>query len=549
MSVIAEACQRISQHWRATRAHTLCYPADKAAHAPQVISVRPYIGVLAVLLGSVISTLDSRITVFGLADVRGGVHASFDDGAWITTTLTVGQMLVGPVSPWLGAVFGVRRVLMAAASIFCVSNLLLPFSPNLGSVLACQMISGIASGTFIPLTIGFVVLNLPPRLVIYGVAAYSMNLELSLNVAASVEGWFCDNWSWHWIFWDTALMAPLMLLCVFFGMPRQPINRDLLKSADWAGMLYAALGFSMLYAALDQGNRLDWLNSGLVNALLLGGAILLIAFVVQELTSPRPWINLRYAARGNIPILVLLITFFRFALLSTSYLIPQFLTTVQNFRAIEIGGVLLWIALPQFLLAPTVATILRFVDARLTLATGFALVAVGCFMAGGLTQVWAGDNFLSSQIVQAMGQSLGLTSLVWFFLHHLEPSEVLTFGAVLQTGRLFGAQLGSAFIQTFVRVQEQTYSNVIGQHVETGSFATVQRLQQYVGAVMSRSVGQAGAEARGVGLLARAVQTQADVLSYIDGFMVIGFAAIGVLLLMLLLREPPGLPIRASSDR
>jgi MFS transporter, DHA2 family, multidrug resistance protein len=548
MSVIAEAFQRISQHWHVTRANTLCCPADKAAHPPQAISIRPYIGVLAVLLGSVISTLDSRITVFGLADLRGGIHASFDDGAWITTALTVGQMLVGPVSPWLGAVFGVRRVLMAATSIFCVSNLLLPFSPNLGWVLAGQLVSGIASGTFIPLTIGFVVLNLPPRLVIYGVAAYSMNLELSLNVAASVEGWFCDNWSWHWIFWDTALMAPLMLLCVNFGMPRQPINRELLKSADWAGMLYAALGFSMLYAALDQGNRLDWLNSGLINALLLGGAILLIAFVVQELTSPRPWINLRYAARGNIPILVLLITFFRFALLSTSYLIPQFLTTVQNFRAIEIGGVLLWIALPQLLLAPTVATILRFVDARLMLATGFALVAVGCFMAGGLTQVWAGDDFLPSQIVQAMGQSLGLTSLVWFFLHHLEPSEVLTFGAILQTGRLFGAQLGSGFIQTFVRVQEQTYSNLIGQHVQTGSFATVQRLQQYFGAVISRSVGQSGAQARGVGLLARAVQTQADVLSYIDGFMVIGFAAVGVLLLMLLLRDPPGLPFRATSD-
>ena len=136
-------------------------------------------------------------------------------------------------------------------------------------------------------------------MVIYGVAAYAMNLELSLNIAASIEGWFCDNWSWHWIFWDTAPMAPLMLLCIHFGMPRQPINRELLRNADWAGMLYAALGFSLLYAALDQGNRLDWLNSGLINALLLGGGVLLIAFVVQELTSHRPWINLRYAAEAT----------------------------------------------------------------------------------------------------------------------------------------------------------------------------------------------------------------------------------------------------------
>jgi DHA2 family multidrug resistance protein len=302
----------------------------------------------------------------------------------------------------------------------------------------------------------------------------------------------------------------------------------------------------LLYAALDQGNRLDWLNSGLINGLLLGGGVLLVAFVVQELTSPRPWINLRFAAQGNMPLLFLLIAYFRFAILSTSFLIPQFLTTVQNFRAIEIGGVLMWIALPQFLLAPIVATGLRFVEPRLPLALGFALVGCACFMAGQLTQVWDGDDFLPSQIVQAVGQSLGLTSLVWFSLHHLDRSEVLTFGALLQTGRLFGAELGSAFVQTFVRVQEQVYSNLIGQHVTAGSIYTIQRLQDYADAVIARSVGQTGATARATALLAGAVQTQASVLAYIDGFMVIGFAAIGVLLLMLLLREPPGLPVPAA---
>jgi DHA2 family multidrug resistance protein len=159
-------------------AHTLCHPADKAAHPRPAISLRPYIGTLAVLLGTVISTLDSRITTFGLADVRGAVHAGFDEGAWITTAFTVGQMMIGPPSSWLGAVFGVRRVMMISATIFSISNLLLPFSPDLRFVLAFQLISGLASGTFIPLTIGFVVLNLPPRMVIFGVAAYSLNLEL-----------------------------------------------------------------------------------------------------------------------------------------------------------------------------------------------------------------------------------------------------------------------------------------------------------------------------------------------------------------------------------
>jgi DHA2 family multidrug resistance protein len=520
---------------------TLCHADDRAAQAKPIITARPLIGVLAVLIGAVISTLDSRITTFGLADVRGAVHAGFDEGAWIATAFTVGQMMIGPISAWLGAAFGPRRVLTISVVIFGISNFLLPFSPTLNYVLAFQVVSGLASGTFIPLAIGFVVQNLPAQLVVYGVAAYSLNLELSLNVAASIEGWFSDYWSWQWIFWDTALLSPLMLICILFGMPRQTANRSLLKTADWAGMLYASVGFSLLYAALDQGNRLDWLNSGLINALLLGGVLLLVVFVIHELTHKRPWVNLRFAFAGNMPFLLLFISFFRFIILSTAYIIPQYLTTVQDYRAMEIGGVLKWIALPQFLTAPVAATVLRFIDARLMMAFGFALVGCACFMAGQLTNDWVGADFLPSQLIQAVGQSFGLTSLVWFALKHLEPSEVFTFGAMLQTGRLFGAELGAAFVQTFVRTREQTYSNLIGLHVNAGSLLTDQRLEEYARTVSGRSVGQPEAAVRATALLARAVQNQAYVLAYIDGFMVLGFAVIGALLLMLLLRDPPAL--------
>ncbi len=205
----------------------------------------------------------------------------------------------------------------------------------------------------------------------------------------------------------------------------------------------------------------------------------------------------------------------------------------------EVGGVLMWIALPQFLLAPVIATILRFVDPRLTMAFGFALVGTACFMAGQITASWASDDFLPSQIVQAAGQSFLLTSVLWFILKHAEPGEILTFGAVLQTTRLFGAELGSAFVQTFVRVREQVYSNLVGLHVDAGSLLTDIRLHDYAGVLAGRSVGEAEANARATALLARSVQIQASVLAYADGFMLLGFAVFGALLTMLLLRDPP----------
>ena len=284
----------------------------------------------------------------------------------------------------------------------------------------------------------------------------------------------------------------------------------------------------------------------MISALLIGGVLLLAAFAVQEVTNHRPWVDLRFAASGNFPLLFLFIAFFRFSILSTSYIIPQYLTTVQGYRAMEVGGVLVWIALPQFLLAPFTARMLQFIDARYLTAVGFALIGVACFMAGQLTDQWIGNDFLPSQIVQAFGQSIGLTSLVWLNLQHLDPSQALTFGAMLQTGRLFGAQIGAAFVQTIVRVREQVHSNLIGLHVATGSLLTGDRLQDYARAVAGRSIGAPDASARATALLAHSVQNQADVLAYIDGFMIIGFAVVGMLLLMLLLRTPGGEPEAAN---
>ncbi|EWY39717.1 major facilitator transporter [Skermanella stibiiresistens SB22] len=503
------------------------------------VSHHPIIGILGVLLGAIISTLTARITAFGLADIRGAIHAGFDEGAWITTSYTVAQMLVAPASAFLGAVFGPRRVLLISSATYGLAALALPLTGNLSGVLACQVLAGLSSGTFIPLTIGFIVRNLPPRYVVYGIAIYAMNVELSLNVSASVEGWVIDHLGWHWLFWDTALLAPLMWLCVYHGMPREPTNRDLLRGADWWGIAYASIGFALIYAALDQGNRLDWLNSGLITGMLLAGGVLIVAFVIQELTCPNPWITLSVIFRGNIPLLCLLLILLRLVMLSTAFLIPQYLITVHNYRALDVGDTLLLIAVPQFLLAPLVGTLLRHVDARVMMAIGFAAVGLACLMASRLTADWISSDFLPSQMLQAFGQSFAMTSLIFFNIKNLAPAHILTLGAVLQTSRLLGGEIGAAFMQTFVRVREQFHSFSLGMNVQGADPDTIHRLAGYTARVASRSVGNPEASERALSLLGSLVRGQAYVLAYIDGFLVIGWVIIGGLVLVALLKPAP----------
>src|SRR5438552_8954782 len=147
-------------------------PAVAPATAPAPLTSIPWLGLTAVLLGTFISTLNTRLSSLGLADIRGAVHAGFDEGAWISTAQTVAQMLIALVAIWLGAIYGTRKVLMEAAAAFAVISILEPFSPNLQTLLVFQFLGGLASGFFIPLTLSFVLRNTPPKAWAYGIAVY-----------------------------------------------------------------------------------------------------------------------------------------------------------------------------------------------------------------------------------------------------------------------------------------------------------------------------------------------------------------------------------------
>ena len=502
-------------------------------------SLRPYVGMLGVLLGSVLGVLASRVTSFGLADLRGGLSAGYDEGAWITTSFGVGQMLVGVASPYLGAVFGVRRVLLLGMLLFFLACLLGPLSPNLTAFLTMQFLGGLGSGTFIPLTISFIVRSMPARLIVLAIALYAMNSELSQNVAASLEGWFTDHWSWRWIDWQYCAAQPLMFACIWYGVPRERVNIALMRDLDWPGLAYAMMGFGLLYAALDQGNRLDWRSSGVITGLLLAGGAMTLAFIIRELITEKPFLNLRLLVRESLPYLMLLLAGYRFIILSTAYIIPTYLQTVQNFRELQVGAVLLWIALPQFLIVYPLAALLRRVDGRWVLAFGTTIIGVACLMAADLTSQWATRDFLPSQIMQAIGQSFALTALILLIVRSINPADALTVGCLLQISRLFGGEIGTAFMQTFVRVREQIHSNLIGLHIDAIAGTTADRLAAYSGAIGAHTADLGVASAQAVNLLSSAVLQQASVLAYVDGFLAAGAGAFGCLVLVAAMRRGP----------
>jgi DHA2 family multidrug resistance protein len=514
--------------------------APSPSGAPVPPTRIPWLGLVAVLMGTFISTLNGRLSNFGQADIRGALGAGFDEGAWITTAQTVAQMFIAIAAVWMGNAFGPRRVLLAASIAFALVSLVAPFSTTLPLLLTCQFLGGLASGFFIPLTLAFVLLNTPPKYWAFGIAIYALNLELSLNISASLEGYYVEHLSWRWIFWQNVPLALIMSLCLHRGLANTPLPVSRPKS-DWYGLLAGGAGLALIYAGLDQGNRLDWLNSGLICGLLSAGLLIFASFLWHEYRAPNPVINLRVAFASPLPRLLVLIAFLRLTILSTAILIPQYLGSVRGFRALEVGQTLIWIAVPQLLLCPLAALMLRRTDARLVACIGLLFISGACLMVGyNLTPNWGSDQFLPSQMLQAVGQSFALSAIVFFAVLHLRPQDALTFGAAIQTARLMGGEIGTAFIVTLTRVRGQVASNLIGQHVQIGDAQAVQRLQAY-GAATSRVFDPGSAAGRGVAVMGSVVRSMASTQAVIDGFIAVGFlSAVAVLLLILHKSAPAG---------
>jgi DHA2 family multidrug resistance protein len=521
-------------------------PLGRSLRVPsslRTLSERPWVGIVAVMLSALAATLTSRLTSFGVADIGGALGVGVDERAWITTAFSTAQMFIGPISPWLAFVLGMRRVLLLGGVVFGIAELLLPLSPNFSVFLALQFIAGLGSGTFIPLTVAFVLRSLPRHLWVFGISAYAMNLELSLNVAATLEGWHIDHGGWPWIFWQNIFIVVPMLACMALGIPREPIKYEERGKGDYWGMAYAGVGFALIFAALDQGDRLDWLNSGLILGLFGAGALLIVAFVAQEMTAATPGVDLRFLLRRNVPELLFILVCIRFLVLSSNLLIPQYLTQVRGLRPQQVGDALLWIALPQFAIAPVVALLARRIDARILLAVGTLAVLAASLIASQLTSDWVERDFVPALLLQAVGQTMALTSLIYFFAQHLAPTDILTFGAIVQTARLFGGEVATAVIQTFTRKSEQLHSNLTGQHVTAGGTDTLQRLDAYSHQLFA-PFGTADPTnlARSVGVLANTVRQQAYTLAYADGFLLAAVVATAALIIILTLRRAPAAP-------
>jgi len=517
-----------------------------AAAMPAEVSTKPLLGILGVVTGAGVVTLTGRMISLGLPDFRGLHGFGYDEGAWIGTAFDVGLMFIGPFTVYLGGLIGPRRILLTAAALFTALLIFLPLVHSYSLVIAMALLGGLTSGTFYPLTLTFALRNIPLRYLPFTLALYATFVDGAVNIAPSLYGWYRDHFSSNWMFWNSALITPVMMICIYYGIPKVNSAKKSGKALSFAGFLYASAGLAMLLAACEQGERLDWWRSGVFNALFAGGAFFLLCALVRRLSGPNPLVALPYLLKWNTVLLGSLLFWFRFTLCTTIILVPQALA-IRGFEPDQIGPAIIWSAVPLIPVAFTAALLLlRKFDSRLLLAIGLTCTAFAAWLNSQYSSTWAAHNFYRTELLTGVGQAFAFIGLVGCIVVQAifagalaKPEWVLTFSAFFHTIRIFGGTAGAIYMGHFIAQREKLHSNLLGLHASSGNWISDQNIHAMTTGLYAKSSGMATAGARAIDLLAARLRLQAYSLSLVDGFLLIAWSCACALIFVALLRKSP----------
>jgi DHA2 family multidrug resistance protein len=517
-----------------------------AAAMPSEVSTRPLLGILGVVTGAGLVTLAGRMLTLGLADLKGHVGISFDNGAWLDSAYNASLMFIGPFSVYLGGLLGPRRILLFAAGLFTATSIFLPLIHSYSLLVVALIVAGLTSGTFYPLTLTFALRNIPLRYLPFTIALYATFVDGAVNIAPSLYGWYRDHLSWHWMFWNSAVIAPAMMMCIYFGIPPMPPRKKSGPAPSFVGFLYLSAGLALTFAALQQGQRLDWWRSGEFNAWFWSGSFFLLCALVRRLRAPNPLVALPYLLKWNTILLGCLLFWFRFTLCTTIILVPQSLA-IRGFEADQIGPAIIWSALPLIPIAFIAALLLlRKHDPRMLFAIGLACTAFAAWLSSQYSSAWAAENFYPTELLTGVGQAFAFIGLVGCIVLQAifagalaKPEWVLSFSAFFHTIRLFGGTAGAIYMGHFIAQREKLHSNLLGLHVDSGNWITHQSIQSMTAALYAKSSGMAAAGARAIDLIAARLRLQAYSLSLVDGFLLIAWSCACALIFVALLRKSP----------
>jgi EmrB/QacA subfamily drug resistance transporter len=402
----------------------------------------PWTAASVVLVGSVMVALDATIVNVALHSIA--VDLGAEQGvSWIATSYLLGACAAQPATGWLADRFGRKQLFLSALAVFTLASAACALSPNLGALIGFRLVQGLAGGVLPPTGMAIMMALFPRRRLGRAMGVWSMAFMMSPAIGPSVGGLIVTSASWHWMF---LVNVPIGIGSFLVGLRLIPsVGHRERRPFDTPGLILGSGGLALAALGLSEGNSWGWQSGRTIAALVIGG-LALSGFVVRELRTRHPMIELRMFSHRSFSLSMGAMLFVTMAQFGRLVFIPLQLEKLRGFSALRIG---LLLAPPA--LAGVAGSFFggRFADKigpRRPMMIGCAVAAIALFGMAHLTLTTSLLWIMVLLSIQSIGMGLVTAPAMVAGLRTL-PSKLVAQGSALRslTAQVAGALAVAVF--------------------------------------------------------------------------------------------------------
>ena len=501
------------------------------------------------MLATFMEVLDTSVATVSLPHIAGSLSATTDESTWVLTSYLISNAIILPSSGWLSNLLGRKRYQLLSVGLFTLASMWCGAASSLGMLVVARVLQGAAGGGLQPVSQAVLLESFPVSKRGLAMAVYGMGIIVSPLLGPLMGGWITDNYSWRWIFYINVPVGILALIMINTFVEDPPyIGRSGDKSIDYVGFGFLAVALTAVQVVLDKGQEADWFEAAWVRWFVAVAAVALVAFIVRELRTHAPIVNLRVLADRNLATGTFLIGLLGVIIYGTLALLPLFLQELIGYTAFSSGFAVAPRGIGAIVSMVLAARLVGRVDERILITIGVLIRGASLFMLGDLNLTMSMGSVIWPNIVNGLANGFLFVPLTTITMKTL-PNELMGAGTGLYNLlRNLGASLGISMVTTFLTRGEQAHQEVLAAHLNNSDpvyRSTLERITHF----LALQNGSAAAQHQAMGLVYMNLRQQAALCSYIDDFRLMAYLSLLCLPFLLFFRNVKSKPAEAAPHR
>jgi DHA2 family multidrug resistance protein len=511
-------------------------PAGAAA-ARWKPSHNPWLIAASVMGATFMEILDTSVANVSLPHIAGNLSVTTEEATWVLTSYLVSNAIVLPITGWLGLYFGRRRLLVICISLFTFASVLCGMAPDIQFLVLARILQGIGGGALIPVSQAVLLESFPPEKRGVAMATFGMGVVVAPILGPTLGGWITDNYSWRWIFYINVPVGIYAVMMVQAFVEDPPyIKHAKIERIDFIGFALLAVWLGTMQVVLDKGQQEDWFSSLWIRWFAVISALCFVGFIVHEMSTEHPIVNLRVLKNRNFGAGVLMITTLGAVLYGTTAALPIFLQTLMGYPALQSGLALSPRGLGAFVTTFLVGRLMGRVRNRVLITIGFVLLAASSFWLGHINLQMGLWNVIWPSVLNGVAISFIFTPLTTAAVSHLRQEQMGNATGIYNLMRNLGGSFGIALVSTLVIRRAQAHQALMVAHLTPFDPAYVERLAAATRALTPQS-GPVLAHAQAQGLIYGTMLNQASLWAFVENFRLFGVLCLACMPLVFLFKK------------